>query len=114
MQNRRVLKTLRIPEFNGDMQSLESEPLQRIAKLLVEKVANGDHVIKKALGNVRGLGDLRGCWAIKFDLLGYPNRYRLVIRYLPHDFAPTEVLLIAVGPRFDGQVYRWADSRLNR
>lgn len=109
-----MLKTLRTPEFNGDMQRLESEALQRIAKLLIERIATGEHVIKKALGNVKGLGDLRGCWAIKFDLLGYPNRYRLVIRYLPNDFAPTEVLFISVGPRFDSQVYRWADSRLNR
>lgn len=109
-----MLKIRRIPEFNGDMHNLVDPSLRRIATMLIEKIATGEHVIKKALGNVKGLGDLRGCWAIKFDLLGYPNRFRLVIQYLPHDFAPTEVLLVAVGPRFDGQVYRWADSRLNR
>lgn len=109
-----MLKIRRIPEFNGDMHNLEDPSLRRIAKMLIERISTGDHVIKKALGNVKGFGDLQGCWSIKFDLLGYPNRFRLVIRYLPHDFAPTEVLLVAVGPRFDGQVYRWADARLNR
>lgn len=109
-----MLKIRRIPEFNGDMHNLVDPSLRRVATMLIEKIATGEHVIKKALGNVKGLGDLRGCWAIKFDLLGYPNRFQLVIQYLPHDFAPTEVLLVAVGPRFDGQVYRWADARLNR
>ena len=109
-----MLKILRIPEFNGDMENLDSESLRRIVKLLIEKIATGDHIIRKALGVVKGVSDLRGCWSIKFDLVGYPNRYRLVIRYLPHDFAPTEVLLIAVGPRYDGQVYRWAEARLNK
>ena len=102
-----MLEILRTPEFEFDRDQLVEPGLHAILDMLIERIATGEHVVK-------GLGDLRGCWAIKFDLLGYPNRYRLVIRYLPHDFAPTEVLLIAVGPRFDGQVYRWADSRLNR
>ena len=100
------------PHFDDDRQALDSA-LRRVLDMLIERVATGDHVIKSALGKVKGVGDLRGCWSIKFDLLGFPNRYRLVIRYLPHDFAPTELLLIAVGPRFDHQVYRWADARLN-
>jgi hypothetical protein len=109
-----MLEILRTPEFEFDRDQLVEPGLHAILDMLIERIATGEHVVKKALGKVKGLGDLRGCWAIKFDLLGYPNRYRSVIRYLPHDFAPTEVLLIAVGPRFDGQVYRWADSRLNR
>ncbi len=109
-----MLEILRTPEFEFDRDQLVEPGLHAILDMLIERIATGEHVVKKALGKVKGLGDLRGCWAIRFDLLGYPNRYRLVIRYLPHDFAPTEVLLIAVGPRFDGQVYRWADSRLNR
>lgn len=109
-----MLEILRTPEFESDRDHLAEPGLHTILDMLIERIATGEHVIKKALGKVKGLGDLRGCWAIKFDLLGYPNRYRLVIRYLPHDFAASEVLLIAVGPRFDGQVYRWADARLNQ
>lgn len=109
-----MLEILRTPEFESDRDLLVDPGLHAILDMLIERIATGEHVIKKALGKVKGLGDLRGCWAIKFDLLGYSNRYRLVIRYLPHDFAPIEVLFISVGPRFDGQVYRWADSRLNR
>lgn len=109
-----MLEILRTSEFECDRDQLADPRLHSILDMLIERIATGEHVIKKALGKVKGLGDLRGCWSIKFDLLGYPNRFRLVVRYIPHDFAPTEVLLIAVGPRFDGQVYRWADARLKR
>jgi len=34
--------------------------------MLIERIATGEHVVKKALGKVKGLGDLRGCWA-RFD-----------------------------------------------
>ena len=108
-----MLEILRTPEFERDRDLLIESNLQVILDMLIERIANGEHIIKKSLGKVKGVADLRGCWSVKFDLLGYPNRYRLVIRYLPHDFAPTELLLVAVGPRFDHQVYRWADSRLN-
>lgn len=108
-----MLKILLTPQFDQDKEDLGDDRLLRVVDLLIERVAQGEHVVKKALGKVKGVADLRGCWAIKFDLLGYPNRFRLIIRYLPHDFAPTELLLIAVGPRFDHQVYRWADARMN-
>ena len=109
-----MLEILLNPDFDNDMQALESDALRLITEVLIERIATGEHVIKKALGKVKGIGDLRGCWAIKFDLLGYPNRFRLVIQCLPHDFAPTELLLIAVGPRFDGQVYKWAGARMQQ
>lgn len=109
-----MLEILRTPEFESDRDLLVNAGLHTILDVLIERISNSDHVIKKALGRVKSVGDLRGCWSVKFDLLGYPNRYRLVIRYLPHDFAPTEVLLVPVGLRFEHQVYRWADARLNR
>jgi hypothetical protein len=98
--------------FQEDLRNLENRDIQRLAQDLVTQIAdNSDEMRRRPLGWVKHVGDLRGCWAIKFDLLGYQNRFRLIFEYLPDDENPTEVVFWAVGPRFGYNVYRAAAFR---
>ena len=105
--------TIRLaPGFQEDLQSLENRDIQRLAQYLVTQIAlNSDEMRLRPLSWVKHVGDLRGCLAIKFDLLGYQNRFRLIFEYLPDDENPTEVIFWEVGPRFGYHVYRAAASR---
>lgn len=106
-----MLRILESPEFPEDLQRLENRDLRRLAQFLVYEVAANADIKKKSLSWVKHVGDLRGCWAIKFDLLGFENRFRLVFEYLPNDIDPIEVIFWSVGPRFGYNVYRAAASR---
>ena len=108
-----MLKIRRHPLFQRDHDGLESSELKEIARNWVDELALGNQVLGKPLGRVKGIGDLTGYWAIKFDLPGYHNRFRLVFRYLPNDQDPSEVYLLTIGPRYGYRVYRDASARIS-
>lgn len=107
-----MLKTYEAPEFQTDLLSLENEAILVLALALQEEISANLDIRKKRLGWVKTVGDLTNCYAVKFDLIGFENRFRLVFKYLPNIDQATEVLFLAVGPRFDHQVYRNAAARL--
>jgi hypothetical protein len=94
-----------------DLAALDLLELQQIVSGLIYELAMQHPVSMKALTKMQSTGDLRGAWAAKFDIQGYPNRYRLVFDYIPNYKKPDTLRLIAVGLRFDDQVYRLAAER---
>ena len=100
--------------FEADLAALPSPELRREAKWNIRLLELREFIRPKALGKSRKTGDLTGCWAVKFDdpAIGH-NRYRLSYRYIPDDWFPEIVELIAVGPRFEDWVYKAAANRLN-
>lgn len=107
-----MLKIQVLPGFELDLLKLPSPETINLARDWVRQIAHQGSIAKKPLGVLKKVGDLTGTWAIKFDLPGFHNRFRLIFRYLPNDETPTTVLLIAVGLRFEYQVYNIAVSRL--
>lgn len=85
--------------------------LRRIVDLIVEQLEQQRELTMKRLEKNKRVGDLRGCYAIKFDYLGYPNRFRLVFKYVPSKLKAVSVRLMAVGLRFEDQVYIAAAKR---
>jgi hypothetical protein len=100
--------------FDADLEGLPTLELRQAAAWLIRMLELREFLRPKALGKAPKTGDLTGCWALKFDdpAIGH-NRYRLVYRYIPNDWFPEFIDLIAVGPRFEDWVYKAAANRLN-
>ena len=107
-----MLKIQVLPGFEEDLVKLPDPETVNIARGWIRQLACQNPIAKKPLGVFKKVGDLTGTWAIKFDQPGFHNRFRLIFKYLPGDEKPTTVLLIAVGLRFEYQVYNIAVSRL--
>lgn len=97
--------------FNRDFAALENNELKTLVEGLIWELSMQFPIPAKALTKKKGVGDLRGLWSVKFDIQGFPNRFRLVYTYFPSDLFPKILHLIAVGPRYDHQVYRQAAIR---
>ena len=107
-----MLEIREIPEFQTDLENLESDALRILATSLQLEIAANLDIRRKRLGWVKSVGDLTGYCAVKFDLIGFETRFRMIFKYLPSEISPSSVLFTAVGPRFDHQVYRNAAARL--
>jgi hypothetical protein len=106
-----MLMVIKISGYDEDFEALDYLELKHLVNGLVHELAMQYSVPRKALKKMQQTGDLRGAWASKFDIQGFPNRYRLVFDYLPNARNPTSLRLIAVGLRFGDQVYRTAVER---
>lgn len=97
--------------FDQDLEELYSRELEQIVSGIIFELSMQFPVPIKALKKMQNTGDLRGAWSTKFDIQGFPNRYRLVFDYIPTFMKPDTLRLIAVGLRFEDQVYRAAAQR---
>ena len=109
-----MLRVIRMKGFSQDLAALNSGELDNLVTGLIYELAMQYPVSIKALKKRPLTGDLRGAWSAKFDIQGFPNRYRLVFDYIPNYKKPDTLRLIAVGLRFDDQVYLAAASRYER
>lgn len=107
-----MLKILETPEFLMDLANLENDSLRILATSLQLEIATDLEIRRKRLGWVKSVGNLTGYCAVKFDLIGFETRFRMVFKYLPSEEASSSVLFTAVGPRFAHQVYRNAADRV--
>ena len=107
-----MLKIQRHRLIQRDLENLGNSELSQLAKGWTLEIAESPKILGKPLGRVKGIGDLTGFWAVKFDLPGFQNRYRIVFQYRPDSIGPVEVYFISIGPRFGYQVYRNASQRL--
>ena len=107
-----MLEILETPGLLIDLENLENDALRILATALQLEIATDLEIKRKRLGWVKSVGNLTGFCAVKFDLIGFETRFRMVFKYLPSEELPSSVLFTAVGPRFGYQVYRNAADRV--
>lgn len=94
------------PEAKQELAALPARELQvECLRLLADA---GKNVFGLPLGPHPQTGDLTGCRKIYFG----EAAYRAVIRYVPDESSPTNVIVIAIGERNDMSVYHVAAQRL--
>lgn len=94
------------PEAKQELASLPTRELQVECLRLLSGA--GKNVLGLPLGPHPQTGDLTGCRKIYFG----ETAYRAVVRYVPDELSPTNVIVIAIGERNDMSVYRVAAQRL--
>ena len=97
-------------EVEGDLTQLVSDELRTIALRIIADLGGRPYQGRSLRG---GLGD---CRKVYFDVEGVSERpsFRVVYRLIPDERNPTEVDVIAVGPRANLDVYRRVRGRLGR
>lgn len=102
------------PEVLDDLRALESKQLKRQALALLHKLKAAP-LLGQPLGYQQSTGNLEDCRKLYFgESLKGPPTHRIVYRLAPDEHAPTEVDVIAVGPRRDAEAYKVAVKRLGR
>lgn len=100
------------PAVEGDISSLDNPGVAAEALRLIDLLSLG-LLLAKQLGKKPENKGLEGCWARKFDDPTFGiQRFRLVFRYLPSNRDRQILEILAIGPRFEGDVYRAANQRL--
>ena len=111
-----MLKLTALRDAADDLASLPTEALRREALRALVR-AQADPPDRSArLGYHAETGDLDDCRKIYFDEpdFGGRPRWRIVVRLLPSDVAPTTLELVAIGRRDRLYVYLRAARRLRR
>ena len=106
-----MLKISRDEAFKSDVQALDDNELRMLVEGYIWELSHQFPVPGRPLGKNKQTGDLRGAYSLRFDIPGYPDRYRLVYAFRPNARSPESIHLIAVGLRFDDQVYLAAANR---
>lgn len=97
------------PEISEDLRGLGSNDLRLEALRYIVALAKKPRLGQR-LENLPHTGDLSDCRKLYFN----EARHRIIYRLLPDDRRPTEVDVIAVGPREAEGVYVEAVRRLER
>jgi len=97
------------PEVSQDLRDLRSNALRLEALNYLVRLEASPHLGQR-LAHLPGTGDLSDCRKLYFD----EARHRIIYRLLPDEKNPTEVDVIAVGPREGLEVYTEAVRRLGR
>lgn len=96
-------------ELEEDMSALATDALRREAAKMMLRLKR-EPFLGQPLRRHPVVGDLSDCRKVYFD----SARHRIVYRLRPDEQAPTEIEIVAVGPRAALDVYTSAVRRLGR
>jgi hypothetical protein len=96
-------------DLQADFDALPTGELKREAAKMMLRLKRQPYLGQR-LGVDARVGDLSDRRKLYFD----EARHRVVYRLRPDELAPTEVEIIAVGPRADLEAYTMAAQRLGR
>ena len=104
-----AVKVVVRPEAKEDIRNFSSNRLKLEAMKYILRLEHAPK-LGKGLEYHAGVGNLSDCRKIFID----HRRHRIIYRLIPDEQNPTEVDVIAVGPRELLEVYRAAVQRLDR
>lgn len=107
------LRVQLLPEAIADSEELGPTVSKALVALLME--LDRELNLGAPLGAHDGVGDLRGCRKIYFDLPGHPGkpRWRIVYWLAPSEARPRLARVLAIGPRAGLEGYERASQRYN-
>lgn len=103
------LRAVTREDLQADFDALPTDDVRREAAKMMLRLKRRPHMGQPLSVDAR-VGDLSDCRKVYFD----EARHRVVYRLLPDEQAPTEVEILAVGPRADLEAYKAAARRLGR